>query len=427
MKDQTVKKITEKLEKAGLMPLRAQAELSEKLLSYRLESLLPELMEECGSDMWLIAAYENNEDPVMKTLLTYDMRTARRLSAILFCRDSETGRIDRLSWGIPSGIMKKYYTPIKQGNESLAQGVARMIKKYGPRAVEVNIKGEYGGFCDGLSASLYEELRNMPDGLGNLLKPCERLSTRWLETMTCGELKVMEALVEVTEDIIKASYSRGVITPGRTTTEDVEWFMRDVINGCGMDFWFGPDVNLQRKGTESYSFEGIIEEGDLIHCDIGVYLKYIPVLTDKQWMGYILKQGESCAPEGIKRLFKTANRFQDISCEGYLAGKTGNSVFWDGVSKAKAEGICPSLYCHGLGTFGHGAGPIIGRYDCQDNIYPRGELPLGMNTSYALELNITGELPEWGGQSVRMALEEDIHVKSSPEYVFGRQESIMEI
>ena len=175
-----------------------------------------------------------------------------------------------------------------------------------------------------------------------------------------------------------------------------------------MDFWFGPDVNLQRKGTESYSFEGIVEEGDLIHCDIGVYLKYIPVLTDKQWMGYILKQGESCAPEGIKRLFKTANRFQDISCEGYLAGKTGNSVFRDGVSKAKAEGICPSL-------------------DCQDNIYPRGELPLGMNTSYALELNITGELPEWGGQSVRMALEEDIHVKSSPEYVFGRQESIMEI
>ena len=68
MKDPTVKKITEKLEKAGLMPLRAQAELSEKLLSYRLESLLPELMEECGSDMWLIAAYENNEDPVMKTL-----------------------------------------------------------------------------------------------------------------------------------------------------------------------------------------------------------------------------------------------------------------------------------------------------------------------------------------------------------------------
>ena len=87
MKDQTVKKITEKLEKAGLMPLRAQAELSEKLLSYRLESLLPELMEECGSDMWLIAAYENNEDPVMKTLLTYEMRTARRISDILYCSD----------------------------------------------------------------------------------------------------------------------------------------------------------------------------------------------------------------------------------------------------------------------------------------------------------------------------------------------------
>ena len=411
----TVKLIRDKLTARGLLPLRAQAERSEALLRDRLERLLPQLMDECGADMWLVAAYENNEDPIMRSMLTYDMRTARRLSALIFCRNKDGG-IDRLSWGIPFANMKNFYTPVKQGDETLAEGVARIIRQYEPKDVRIDIDGQNGGFCDGLSHSLYCDLMTMPEDCRARLVPAGRLSTRWLETMTEGELEVMETLVEVTEDIIKASYSREVIKPGVTTTTDVEWFMRDVMEQSSLDFWFGPDVDLQRKGVEG-SFEGVIEEGDLIHCDIGVYLKYIPVLTDKQWMGYILKQGETAAPEGIKALFKTCNRFQDISCEGYLSGRTGNQVFWDAINKARAENIDASLYCHGLGTFGHGEGPIIGRYDHQDSIYPRGELPVGPHTSYALELNIKGSLPEWDGQTVRIALEEDIHVAEGPKYV----------
>ncbi|MBQ5813791.1 MAG: M24 family metallopeptidase [Clostridia bacterium] len=422
-----IKTIRQKLYNAGLLPLRKQAELSEVLLRDRLDNLLPALMDECGVDMWFIAAYENNEDPVMKTMLTYDMRTARRLSAIMIVKNHETGKIERLTWGIPFPKMKEYYTPVKVGDESLVEGLARMIEKYQPRNIEVNIRGEYGGYCDGLSASLYESLKTLPNDWFSLVRPAERITTRWLETMTEGERKVMEVLVEVTEDIIKASYSRDVITPGVTTTADVEWFMRDVISQCELDFWFGPDIDLQRKGVEGYSFEGVIEEGDLIHCDIGVYLKYLPVLTDKQWMGYILRSGEAEAPAGVHALFAQGNRFQDISCEEYLAGRTGNDVFHKAVDRAWAEGLTPSLYCHGLGTFGHSAGPIIGRWDHQDSIYPRGEFPVGENTAYALELNIRGDLPEWDGQNVRISLEEDIFVAKAPTYVRGREEKIIEI
>ena len=92
-----------------------------------------------------------------------------------------------------------------------------------------------------------------------------------------------------------------------------------------------------------------------------------------------------------------------------FVGNTGNddAVFHDGVDKAKAEGLTPSLYCHGLGTFGHGAGPIIGRWDHQDSIYPGGEFPVGENTAYALELNITDYVPEWE-QDVCFMMEETI-------------------
>ena len=167
---------------------------------------------------------------------------------------------------------------------------------------------------------------------------------------------------------------------------DVEWFMRHVMAACQLDFWFGPDVDLQRQGLDSLSNEGVIQPGDLLHCDIGVMLKYIPVLTDKQWMAYVRRPGETAPPQGLEQLFSQCGRFQEITRSHFLSGTPGNQVFHRAVDQGKAEGLCPQLYCHGLGVFGHGPGPIIGRYDYQDSIYPRGEYPVGLHSSHALDV-----------------------------------------
>ena len=36
------------------------------------------------------------------------------------------------------------------------------------------------------------------------------------------------------------------MVPGKTTTTDIEWCMRSIINELGYRYWFGPDVDLQR-------------------------------------------------------------------------------------------------------------------------------------------------------------------------------------
>ena len=75
--------------------------------------------------------------------------------------------------------------------------------------------------------------------------------------------------------------------------------------------------------------------------------------------------------------------------------------------------------------FGHGPGPIIGRYDHQDSIYPRGEYPVGLHSSHALELNVRGKVPEWDDQVVRISLEEDVHIGETCEYVYHHQEKLI--
>ena len=96
-----------------------------------------------------------------------------------------------------------------------------------------------------------------------------------------------------------------------------------------------------------------------------------------------------------------------ILAEAMVAGKTGNKILKVALEQARAEGLSPSIYTHPLGYHGHGAGPTIGLWDRQEGVPGRGDYELFDDTVYAIELNVSKEVAEWGGQKVVMALEED--------------------
>ena len=150
----------------------------------------------------------------------------------------------------------------------------------------------------------------------------------------------------------------------------------------------------------------IIEEGDIVHCDMG--LTCLGLHTDTQRNVYIGRKGETEIPAGILAAFRTGNRFQDIVRSSFAVGKTGNEIFFEAMEKARAEGIQAMSYCHPIGTYGHSAGPSVGMYDNQGFVPGHGELVMHDNTCYALELNITQNVPEWDNQPVCMMLEETI-------------------
>ena len=66
------------------------------------------------------------------------------------------------------------------------------------------------------------------------------------------------------------------------------------------------------------------------------------------------------------------------------------------------------MYTHPIGLHGHGAGPLIGLWDYQDGVPGRGDAMVIPSMWYSIELQATTPVPEWGGQPVRMAQEEDV-------------------
>ena len=217
-------------------------------------------------------------------------------------------------------------------------------------------------------------------------------------------------MMEIVHSLIARAFSNEVITPGTTTDEDVVWWLRQKVNDAGLGTWFQPSVSVQRKGlTAANRIDRkagiVIERGDVLHTDFGITA--LRLNTDTQHMGYVLADGETDVPAGIRAALKNTNRLQDLTLERMHPGRTGNEVLADVLHAMHEEKINGSEYSHPIGDHGHAAGPLIGLWDLQQGVPGRGDVKMLPGTWFSIELQATTPVPEWGGQELEVALEED--------------------
>ena len=135
-----------------------------------------------------------------------------------------------------------------------------MIEERNPKKIGLNFSKDHN-IADGLDKTDYEEfLENLPKKYTSRVVSAEQLGVRWIETRTEREMVIYNQLVSITHDIIEEAFSEKVITPGITTTSEVEWWMRQKVTDLGLETWFHPTVDVQRKNEELvghlYSFSG---------------------------------------------------------------------------------------------------------------------------------------------------------------------------
>ena len=387
-----------------MMTVKEQYRLHDEILKDRLENLMPALLAECGVEMWVVLSKEYNEDPVFRTLVPALVKNASRVTCLVFCRNKD-GSYEALNVSRPNPRFDGYYKQAMNRKDDVFEALNHLIAKKKPAKVHVDISNECA-LADGLSKNLYDRLQTALCGSVPLVS-AEEIVIRWIETRTAREMELYPMIYKLSMDVVDEVFSADFIKPGVTTTTDVEWGIMQRINDYGLPFWFAPDIDLQRKGGDDFRMSGVvIEEGDIVHCDMG--LTCLGLHTDTQRNVYIGRKGETEIPAGILAAFRTGNRFQDIVRSSFAVGKTGNEIFFEAIETARAEGIQAMSYCHPIGTFGHSAGPSVGMYDNQGFVPGHGELVMHDNTCYALELNITQKVPEWNDQPVCMMLEETI-------------------
>jgi Xaa-Pro aminopeptidase len=417
--------------------LREQAAIRQEWLRLRLERVLPRVLREHGVDMWIIPMREYNEDPVFSSIVSPTTLAARRRTIYVFCDRGDRG-VERIAIGGTS--QGGLYTVIRDPDAAIgtAGATRRAAEPFGPEqwrllrpvlescapeTIAVNTSHTHA-FSDGLTVGEWEQLQEVlgPEYLPRVVRR-ERLALDFIAERLPEELDVYVRMQELVHELIATAFSSAVITPGETRTDDVVWLLRQRVNDLGLGTWFHPSVSVQRRGVEmSDSVNPIIRRGDVLHVDFGI--SALGLNTDTQHMGYVLREGEDDAPAGLYAALRNSQRLQDILLEEMEPGRTGNEVLRSTLARMRAEGIDGTMYSHPIGVHGHGAGPLIGLWDRQEGVPGRGDVPIRPNTWFSTELQTTTPVPEWGGQPVRMALEEEAYVDAEGRrhWVLRRQE-----
>jgi Xaa-Pro aminopeptidase len=417
-----------------ILSVKEQAVVIDEILAERFNTIVPELMDRANLDMWILISREYNEDPVLKTMLPATWLNARRRTIIVFYRNKDMNTLEKLAvarYNFGDNIISAWD---KEEQPNQWERLVEIIEERNPNQIGLNYSTHFN-IADGLDKTDYDEfMQVLPKPYKSKVVSAEKVAVGWIETRTEREMIIYNQLVDITHDIITEAFSEKVITPGITTTSDVEWWMRQKVIDLGLQTWFHPTVDVQRSKEDLkghlYSFsdrpeEQIIVPGDLVHCDFGI--TYLRLNTDCQELAYVLKPNETKPPEFLINALKEGNRVQDIFTNNFETGKSGNEILLKSLQEAKTEGLKPSIYTHPLGSYGHSSGPTIGMWDSQGGVAGAGDYPLYPNTVYAIELNTTVNIPEWK-RDIRVMLEEaGFYGEDGFRYVNGRQTTLLTI
>lgn len=419
---------------AGVVPqihplpsLREQATEQQAWLAKRLTEVMPEILRRHGIDMWILSMREYAEDPVFFSMVSPTTFAARRRSIYVFHDQGPEKGVARLALGggDQGGLFTAYSDPNPpvQGAELVGDDqwrlLRQLVEKADPKKIALNIDPVHA-FSDGLGAGEREALEAaLGPELSKRIVREPRLAIEYMESRIPEMMPRYREVQETVHALIGTAFSRAVIEPGTTTTEDVEWWLRQRVHDLGMGTWFQP--NVEKAGAEDWG-TGVIQRGDALWVDFGVIA--LGMHTDTQHVGYVLKEGESEPPAGLRACLATTNRLQDILLAEMTPGRTGNEALLAARAAMTKAGIDGTIYSHPVGDRGHAAGPMIGLWDRQEGVPVRGDLKLRPGTWFSIELQATSPIPEWGGRRLACRQEEEAYLddQGNRHWLYRRQE-----
>lgn len=425
---------------------RDLAAMQQAWLAKRLDTFVPGLLRKHGIDLWVITMREYNEDPVFRAIVAPETMAARRRTIyVFFDKCAATGQapapscVERIALGgtTQGGVWEarrstKAVEAAVGGRQAELwgdeqwQAFKQLLEEKQPKVIGINRSRTFA-FNDGLTSG---ELEGMSAALGPTwtarFKDAESLPLELIASRLPEEEAFFQRMNAHVWAMTQEMFSNRVIVPGRTRTSELVWWWRQRVADEGLETWFQPSVSIQRRGVtaEQLGADPIIQRGDVLHCDVGITVARLN--TDTQHNAYVLLPGETDAPEGLKRALANANAMQDFAMEEIRPGRTGNEILKSVLDRMRQRGINGTMYSHPIGLHGHGAGPLIGLWDYQDGVPGRGDAKVIPSMWYSIELQATTPVPEWGGQPVRLAQEEDMMIGADgiPRWAHRRQSQL---
>ena len=401
------------LQPGGLLPWSKQMEVREDWLAKRHNMLLP-MMRRHGVGMWIVVTEEFHDDPLAQYVAPPRPYVGGR-DIFMFVDAGGAGLKRFAASGYVEESLERFFE-VPPERRPAADVLRAIADRYRPRTIAVGIGGSRG-VTRSLTHDSYQWLVGAlgPELTGRLVSAAP-LIEEYLDTRIPDEFEHYLAAVRLTESLAHRALSNEVITPGRTRVGDVRRWLYDALWSHGVRTWFQPDLRVQRNGMANPTFGPgfiaparealVIQRGDVVHLDFG--LTYMGFDTDWQRMAYVLLEGETEVPPGLRKAMRNTNVLQDVFVRAARPDRSTADVYRTTMARMREEGIEAQIYSHSIGNQGHGIGPEVDFRAADTTVGPPRRLRPGSYMS--VELNTATPVPEWRGQKVVVMQEDDAYL-----------------
>ncbi|WP_293014829.1 M24 family metallopeptidase [Mongoliibacter sp.] len=394
----------------------------------RLEKLLPQAMKASGVDAWIVICRENNNDPIAQhiggenaggtALFLFYLEGEKAISKV-FSPVGEATALTELQ-------IHDEVIPVERGASAIEQG-AEYIK--GQQFEKIAINSSYGELlADGLS---YTQRKSLEEALGNhasKLVSAEELIYEFLAIKLPSEVEIMTKAAELTAQWQVEAYQQ--VVPGKTTDADVAKFLKKKMEEYGVKDGWSPDqnpsVNSGPDRGHSHPTDKVIMPGDVIQTDFGIRV-YDMWVSDIQRFAYVLREGETTAPDSVQFYFESSIGGNRIALEAMKPGVLGYQVDKaqrDWMDERGSEYVMWSTG-HPVGYVAHDIGPNLGAGNLPDpSVRPAAMKPLKEGMLFAFDGFHAWKLPDGGTKT--MSVEETAVVTSDgARYLIKPQEELI--
>jgi Xaa-Pro aminopeptidase len=304
------------------------------------------ILKEKGIDMWLTFVRETRAagDPMLPVIFGSDLTWQ---SALII-----TSRGDRIAivgtFEEDTAKNTGAYDEVIPYNQSVREALSKTVARLDPAQIAINYS-QNDTFADGLPVGLYTLLVDyLGDKYARRLVSAEDVIASVRGRKTLEEQRRIKKAIASAEAIYAATY--GFVQPGRTELE-IAAQMHAETKRRGLQFaWeekFCPAVNSGPDSPVGHAAPTDIkvQPGHIVHFDFGVMKE--GYTSDIQRVMYVLRPGETQAPEAVQRGFDTVRAAIDAAVKLMKPGVTGVEVD-TAARKVLADAGYPE-FMHGLG------------------------------------------------------------------------------
>jgi Xaa-Pro dipeptidase len=403
-------------ESLGLLPWSQQIAIREQWLEKHHQLILP-MMRAHGIDMWIVVNEEFHNDPLTEYIAPPRPYAGNR-DFFVFVDTGDKGLRKIAVTGYAEDNLKHFFEALNDPRPA-EKMLPELYQQFKPRKIALSYDAKRG-VQRSLTYDTYNFIAKcMGADATQHFVPAADLIENYLDTRIPDEFETYKRMVELTDSLTRRALSAEVIKPGQTTVGDVRRWFYDQLGNYGVSTWFQPDLRVQRRDMKNDLSRGflavapesrVIKRGDVVHVDFGI--TYMGLNTDWQKVAYVLRDGETDVPAGLKLALKNTNELQDaLTLRAARPNRLAGDVYNQTMREMRQKGIEAQIYSHSIGNQGHGLGPGIDfraakRADLGENQGKR--LRKGSYTS--IELNTQTPIPEWNNQKLYVMEEDDAYL-----------------